>query len=411
MNVPLNARNAKSFVPSDHAAPVGGASRIKRIEIHEYTFEAEELGRDAHLNLVFTPGGRVTMSNFAVVMLGSDGSRGEYCPMHGGKKAMLAQVMMLAPLLLGRDPNHHEALFDDMKRAQRQWAFLGVGALDVCLWDLRAKCAGLSVAAMLGIYRTKLPAYVSTIHADRNGGLSSKEAFGDFAVEARDRGFPGFKIHGWSDGNRVEEADNVLHVRKSVGEAMALMLDPACELRTFSDTLYVGRACDEAKYLWLEDPMRDAGTSQHLHRKLRQMIRTPILATEHVRGIEAKADWIASESTDFVRADPDLDLGISGAMRIARLAESFGLDVELHGVGPAHRQCMAAIRNTNFYELALVAPGVRNPVPPVFACGYSEQMDAADRNGCYPVPEGPGLGVRHDWDFITRNRTATHVFE
>jgi L-alanine-DL-glutamate epimerase-like enolase superfamily enzyme len=148
-----------------------------------------------------------------------------------------------------------------------------------------------------------------------------------------------------------------------------------------------------------------------MHRKLRQMIRTPILATEHVRGIEAKADWIAAEATDLVRADPDLDLGISGAMRIARLAESFGLDVELHGCGPAHRACMASIRNTNFYELALVAPGVRNPVPPVHLCGYSEQMEDVGADGCYPVPLGPGLGVTHDWAMIERRHIATHVFE
>ena len=38
---------------------------------------------------------------------------------------------------------------------------------------------------------------------------------------------------------------------------MTLMLDPACELRTFADALYVGRACDEANFFWLEDPYRD----------------------------------------------------------------------------------------------------------------------------------------------------------
>ena len=383
--------------------------RIDRIEIHEYTFKAENLRRDANLNLVAQPGATLPMTNFAVTIGTASGATGEYCPLHGGKKAMLAQVLMLAPLLLNRDPQHAGALFDEMKRAQRQWAFLGVGALDIALWDLRGRLANLSVAQMLGLVRTRLPAYVSTLHGDRGGALPTKEAFADFGIEAREKGFNGFKIHGWTEGNRHEEAANVLHVRAKVGGAMDLMLDPACELRTFADALYVARACDEAKYFWLEDPMRDAGTSQHAHRKLRQMIKTPILATEHVRGIEAKADWIAAEATDFVRADPDLDLGITGCLRIAHIAEGFGLDVELHGVGPAHRHCMAAIRNTNYYELALVAPGVKNPVPPVFTCAYSDQMDAVGPDGCYPVPDAPGLGVQHDWDYITRNRTALHV--
>ena len=69
------------------------------------------------------------------------------------------------------------------------------------------------------------------------------------------------------------------------------MLDPACELRTFADALYVGRACDEAGYFWFEDPYRDSGVSAFGHRKLREMLKTPILQTEHIRGVEPKADY------------------------------------------------------------------------------------------------------------------------
>lgn len=59
----------------------------------------------------------------------------------------------------------------------------------------------------------------------------------------------------------------------------------------------------------------------------------------------------------------------------------------------------------------LVAPRVRNPVPPVFRGDYSAQLEAVGKDGCYPVPSGPGLGVPIDWGFINRNRTALHVFE
>ena len=53
---------------------------------------------------------------------------------------------------------------------------------------------------------------------------------------------------------------------------MDLMLDPACEYNTFGDALKVGRACDEARYRWLEDPYKDGGLSAVGHRKLRQLI-------------------------------------------------------------------------------------------------------------------------------------------
>lgn len=72
---------------------------------------------------------------------------------------------------------------------------------------------------------------------------------------------------------------------------------------------------------------------------------------------------------------------------------------------------MAAIRNTNSYELAPVGPDTPNAVPPVYTCGYSDQLDAVDHNGTVPVPTGPGLGVQYDWDFIRSNQTASQTFK
>ncbi len=83
----------------------------------------------------------------------------------------------------------------------------------------------------------------------------------------------------------------------------------------------------------------------------------------------------------------------------------------MHATGPAHRHCVSAIRNTHFYELALVGPGMVNAVPPVYACGYSDQLDAVGADGCVPVPDGPGLGVVYDWDLITRRRRDLHSFK
>jgi len=379
--------------------------RIVRVEVHEYSFDVENLGGDR----VYRAGHRLTLGSFALRIVTDDGLVGEYCPVHGGKKAILAQVLAVAPTLIGRDPFQREGIYDDLKRALRQHAFLGVGPIDICLWDLAGKALNASVSKLLGGFRQRLPAYPSTNHADRSGGLDSPQAFAAFAERCHELGYRAFKIHGWNDGDPREEAANLLYVAKRVGDRMALMIDPACELRTFADALYVGRACDEAGFFWYEDPLRDAATSQHVHRKLRQMIRTPLLIGEHVRGVEAKADWIANEATDFVRADPDLDLGITGTMKIAHLAESFGLDVEIHAPGPAHRHCMSAIRNTNFYELALVGPKIRNPVPPVHTCGYSDQLEDSDGNGCFPVPTGPGLGVTYDWKFIEKRRVSLNV--
>jgi L-alanine-DL-glutamate epimerase-like enolase superfamily enzyme len=384
---------------------------IERVEVHEFEYRADGMAVDRNNNRVYAPGKTSTFSSFAVTLHCSDGIVGEYVCQFGGKRAHLGQVLMVAPMLVGRNPLEREAIYDDLKRALRQVGFLGVSAIDIALWDYAGKRVGLPVWQMLGGFRTRLPTYASSMHGDTNGGLASKEAYSELAEQCFGLGFRAFKMHGWSDGNATREAATVLHLAESVGARMKLMLDPACELRTFADALYVGRACDEGGFFWYEDPYRDGGVSQHAHRKLKQFLKTPLLVTEHIRGVESKADFITAGATDFVRADPEYDLGITGCMKIAHLAESFGLDVELHSVGPAQRHCMAAIRNTNFYEMVLVGPnGLRNPVPPVFACDYDDQPASVGSDGCYPVPDGPGLGVSYDWDFVTRSRTGHHVF-
>ena len=53
--------------------------------------------------------------------------------------------------------------------------------------------------------------------------------------------------------------------------------------------------------------------------------------------------------------DPEYDMGITGGLKIAHLGEAFGID-EVHACGPAHRHIMSAMRNSNFYEVALVGP-------------------------------------------------------
>ena len=390
-------------------------SRIDGVEVHEFSFQARNLGLESEnegavYNIGYKPNSVMELSKYAVVLKTDDGCRGEYVTHWVGTRAALAQTLMMAPNLLGRDPEQREGIFDDLKREFRQYDHMGHGPIDIALWDLAGRKYGVSVSTLLGGYRTRLPAYASTYHADRNGGLDSKEAFVAFAEQCHEMGYRAFKIHGWHDGDAREEAENVRHMGEKMGDRMTLMLDPACELRTFADTLYVGRACDDAGFFWLEDPYRDAGTSAFAHAKLRQMIRTPTLQTEHIRGVEPKADFLIAGGTDFLRADPEYDMGITGAMKIAHLAEAFGIDCEIHASGPAHRACMSAMRNSNFYEVALVGPDTPNAVPPVYADGYSDQLDCVGDDGCVPVPDGPGLGVTYDWDYIAAHRTDLHEF-
>ena len=125
------------------------------------------------------------------------------------------------------------------------------------------------------------------------------------------------------------------------------------------------------------------------------MIRTPLLLAEHVRGLEPKADIHRSPAAPtIVRADPEYDMGITGAMKIAHLAEALGLDVEIHACGPAHRHCMAAMRNTNFYELALVGPGMPQPDAAGLHLRLHRPARGVGDDGCVAGADRPGPG-RH----------------
>jgi L-alanine-DL-glutamate epimerase-like enolase superfamily enzyme len=387
-------------------------SKIRSVEVHEFEFDARNLARDGVAqSFTFKRGGTVRIAKLAVVIHTEDGGRGEYVAQWVANRSTLGQVLMLAPRLVRKDARERIAIYEDLKRDIRQMDHMGHGALDIALWDWAGKHYGASVGELLGGYRKRLPAYASTYHGDRQGGLASKEAYAAFAEACYAIGYRAFKVHGWNDGDAREEAANVLHVASAVGDRMTLMLDPACELRTFADALYVGRACDEAGYFWYEDPFRDGGVSAFAHSRLRAMIKTPLLQTEHVRGVEPKADFVLAGGTDFLRVDPEYDMGITGSLKIAHLAEALGLDVEIHACGPAHRQLMSALRNSNYYEVALVGPDCPNAIAPVYACGYTDQLDCVDADGTVGVPMGPGLGVTYDWDYITANRTKLHVFE
>jgi L-alanine-DL-glutamate epimerase-like enolase superfamily enzyme len=387
---------------------------IEKIETIEFSYTIPDVGVDKNgFNLVYEPGSNTDRKLFAIRIHTDVGITGEYV---GGNSPGAAQINTFADFLIGKNPLQREKLWSEVKRALRKYDRMGIGPIDIALWDFAGKYYEAPIHELLGTYRERLPAYASTYHGDDAGGLDSPEAFADFAEECLERGYGGFKIHGWGGGDNArsldQEVEAVHAVGERVGDDMDLMHDPACELETYADALKLGRALDKEEFYWYEDPYRDGGISQHSHRKLRQQLDTPILQTEHIRGLEPATDFLANEATDFMRADPEYDGGITGAMKRARVAEGFGLDVEFHAPGPAQRHCIAAVRNTNYYELALVHPDCPNTQPPVYEGDYSDMIDAVDNDGTVPVPDGVGLGVDYDWEYIRDNQTGSvHTYQ
>ena len=377
---------------------------ITKIETHTYEYETENLGKDYNgFNTVYEPGNRMKSQGNVLRIETDQGIVGEYA---GGGAAEFSTIPTFAHFLIGRSALQRELIYTEVRRALRQVARIGYAPIDIALWDIAGKLYDQPVYKLLGGYKDSVPCYASTYHGDHQpDGLSTPEAFADFAEQCLDLGYPAFKIHGWGRAPVSQEVANVHAVGKRVGDKMDLMLDPACELMTFGDAVKVGWACDENRFFWYEDPYRDGGISQFAHRKLRQLINTPILQTEHVRSLEPHIDFALADATDYVRGDVGYD-GITGVTKLAHACEALGIDLEFHGPGPAQRQCMAAIRNTNYYEMGLLHPNAPASHDPNLYIDYRDDLEAIDANGHVSIPQGPGLGVDINWEWVERNRVS-----
>ncbi|MFC7623401.1 enolase C-terminal domain-like protein [Microlunatus sp. GCM10028923] len=371
-------------------------SMITEVELvefdHEIRYGYDEAGRP-----LAVPRTR-TIRRFGVRIRTDEGITGDYVTLWSAPPLAAPQVVAIARSIIGCRLTDRELIWDRANRNLAKSDRIGAGAIDIALWDAAGKAAGMSVSDLLGRFRDRLPAYVSTVGGGHGlGGLSDPASYRDFADHCAGRGIPGYKIHGPSNGDHRAEAAALRASAEGSAGRSDVMTDPGNSLRTLADALALGRVCDEVGAYWWEDPMRD--NAPFGHKILRDKIKTPLLITEFVRGLELRMAVALDGGTDFLRADPELDMGITGVMKTAHAAESIGLDLEVHASGPAQRHCMAAIRNTNYYELGLLDPESGNPLhPPVYADDYAEDLDAVGADGCVGLPDRPGLGVSYDWE-------------
>ena len=378
---------------------------IAEVELTEFAYRLEDVGQ-SHGHQVYSPGDVVEPPGYVLTIRTRDGLEGQYRGF-SFVKPMIAQIEMAAPeFLIGRDPLAREGIWYDLWTGLRHTDHLGVGPIDVALWDLAGKHYGASVAELLGGYRDRLPTYASTYFVDDEpDGLSGPEAFADYAEACRAEGYPAFKLHGHADGDPARDVEICRAVAEAVGDEMDLMLDVASEYDTYADALRVGRALDDLGFFWYEDPLADTGQSAEMAKRLGRELETPVLGLEHVRtGPFGRADHLVAGATDLVRANASLDGGITGAMKTARAIEALGSDVEFHVGGPAHLHCMAATKNSNYFEKALLHP---RGIDWMLDQGFEGDVEAVD-DGYVTVPDGPGLGVEIDWDFV-EDRTTGHT--
>ena len=299
----------------------------------------------------------------------------------------------LKPIVVGRNPLDIGALWSDMWKTNRTVPLRTIGAVDVALWDLAGKVAGLPIHRLLGSCRERVPAYASS------AWLPSPEAYADEALHYRSLGFPAYKIHPY--GIAKEDIDICRAVREAAGDFMVLMLDSMWSYG-YEDALRVGRAIEEMGYYWYEDPLAEDDIYGYV--KLRQKLDIPLLATEYSPGsLYGLADFVTRQATDMLRGDVAVKGGITPLVKIAHLAEAFRMKCEIHHGGNslnnvANLHVTMAINNCEYFEVLL----------PDSANKYGLIADIqVDEEGFVHAPEGPGLAYEIDWDLVKRETTRT----
>lgn len=294
-----------------------------------------------------------------------------------GRGAIAMDVIRrrLRPMLLGEDPLMKERLWKKVWEVDRieELPLYLLGTVDVALWDITSKVAGVPLYQLLGGYRDHLPAYASTVT------FGSIEEYLEVAEQCLELGYPAIKLHAWGDARR--DAELARKLRQHVGDSVDLMYDGSAGF-DYHDALYLGQALEDAGFRWYEEPMREFSIASY--ERLRSRLRIPLLVAETSDGCHYNsADFIYFRAGDIVRTSAGLKGGITGAVRIAHLADAFQLRAEVHGGGSANLMVACAIPNTTYYEsLVHSNPVIREP--------------AVDGNGMAWAFSGPGIGYDFD---------------
>jgi L-alanine-DL-glutamate epimerase-like enolase superfamily enzyme len=189
-------------------------------------------------------------------------------------------------------------------------------------------------------------------------------------------------------------------VREAVGPAMDLMLDPF-HYYSREESLALAKGLERLDYAWMEEPMDEHSMSSYVW--LCQQTTLPICGPETAEGkMYARAEWIMAGACDIVRGGVWDVGGITPLMKIAHLAESFGMKMEVHGGGVGNLHVLCAMGTPGlYYERGLLHPFIDYDQPPPW---LRAPVDPLDDRGHVQVSQLPGLGLAVDEDYIRDHR-------
>ncbi|TQM45340.1 L-talarate/galactarate dehydratase [Pseudonocardia cypriaca] len=256
-----------------------------------------------------------------------------------GGPAQFAHAREVAPDLIGEDPSDVARLWTKLV-----WAGASVGrsgaatqalaAIDVALWDLKAKRAALPLAKLLGAHRDSVRCY------NTSGGFLHEpiEQVLDNATRTLESGVGGIKIK-VGQPDRAADLRRVRAVREHIGDDAPLMVD-ANQQWDRPTAMRVGRALEEFDLVWIEEPL-DAYDAEG-HAALARSLDTAIASGEMLTSVAEHAELIRHDAVDILQPDAPRIGGITQFLKLAALAEHRNLQLAPHFAMEIHVHLAAA---------------------------------------------------------------------
>jgi L-alanine-DL-glutamate epimerase-like enolase superfamily enzyme len=304
----------------------------------------------------------------------------------------------LAGIVRGRDALNVSGAFEAMVRAVRNEGRPGVvnyaiSALDIALWDLKARLLDLPLPRLLGAVRAEVPVYGS-------GGFTSyddrqlRAQLSGWALEQR---IPRVKIKvGQSWGTAAgRDLERMAQARAVIGAGTELFIDANGGYGR-KQAIRVMSAAADLDVRWFEEPV----TSDDLDglREIRNAVRADVTAGEYGYDLHYFRRMCDADAVDCLQADVSRCGGITEWLRVADVAASHGLQISGHGAPHLHATVATAVPNLRHLEW--FHDHIR--IESIFFDGTLDPAGGVVR----PDPDAPGLGLTLRSSDAERYRTG-----
>jgi len=311
---------------------------------------------------------------------------------HCFDEALGLAIKPLLPEVLSKNVNQPEIIFKHLMSRYNSMAPKPQSAIDIALWDLKAKAEGKPLYQVLGGNRDSIRSYASTPFFDTNA------EYINFVSELMTLGFNTVKFHTWCELDK--DLSLLDEIEKAFGNQIDFMIDLE-ERYDLEDAKIIAKRLESMNCIWLEAPLLD--TDIKGYSRLRENTSVPILPAGNTLltpGLMQQA--IEQNAWDALRTDVTYAGGFSGCRPIAELANVNQLPLELQSWGytltqAANLHMMLSIQNSVYFEQAM--PYASHEA----LCNTPIRTEA----GIVKASEKPGLGVEMNWDKM-KTQTLWH---